>query len=39
METLINDLMSILEISNIQYMYVIIGLLFGILFLCLRGKR
>lgn len=33
MELIINDLMTILEINNIQYLYVVIGLLFGILIL------
>lgn len=31
MELIINDLMTILDITNIQFMYVFIGLLFGIL--------
>lgn len=33
MELIINDIMKILEITNIQYLYVFIGLLFGILVL------
>ena len=33
MELVINDIMTILEITNIQYLVVFIGILFGILVL------
>lgn len=31
MELIINDLMTMLEISNIQYLYVVIGIVVGAL--------
>lgn len=31
MELIINDLMTMLEISNIQYLYVAIGIVIGVL--------
>lgn len=33
MQLIIEDIMTILEITNIQYLYVFVGLLFGILIL------